>query len=150
MYMATLYEGDTNNFMYVKGSPEVVLRMCHSRLTDTGTEPIEVKPVLEKADEMAGEGLRLIGIAYKTLPKDKKSIEIVHIEGLVFLGLEGMIDPPREEVIQAVHQCKRAGIRPIMITGDHAETAKAIARQLGIIDGSSDSVLTGEQLSKTN
>ena len=148
MYMATLYEGGTNNFLYVKGSPEVVLRMCRSRLTDTGTEPIEVKPVLEKADEMAGEGLRLIGIAYKTMAKNHKSIEIAHMEGLVFLGLQGMIDPPREEVIEAVHKCKRAGIRPVMITGDHAKTAKAIAHQVGIIDSTTDGVLTGEELAK--
>jgi Ca2+-transporting ATPase len=148
MYMATLYEGDANNFLYVKGSPEVVLRMCHSRLTDTGIEAIDAKPVLEKADEMAGEGLRLIGMAYKTLTKDKKSIEIAHIEGLVFLGLQGMIDPPREEVIEAVHKCKRAGIRTVMITGDHAKTAKAIAHQLGIIDSTTDGVLTGEELAQ--
>ncbi|MDD5039062.1 MAG: HAD-IC family P-type ATPase, partial [Dehalococcoidales bacterium] len=124
------------------------LRMCHSRLTDTGTESIEVKPILEKADEMAGEGLRLIGMAYKTLAKDKKSIEIIHIEGLVFLGLQGMIDPPREEVIEAVHKCKGAGIRPVMITGDHAKTAKAIAHQVGIIDSTTDGVLTGEELAR--
>jgi magnesium-transporting ATPase (P-type) len=148
MYMATLYEGDLNNILYVKGSPEVVLRMCSSRLTDTCIEPVEAKPVLEKADEMAGEGLRLVGMAYKTLPKDKKSIEIAHIEGLVFLGLQGMIDPPREEVIEAVHKCKKAGIRPVMITGDHAKTAKAIACQLGIIDSTTDGVLTGEELAR--
>ena len=148
MYMATLYEGETNNFLYVKGSPEIVLRMCHSRLTDTGTEPIEVQRVLEKADEMAGNGLRLIGMAYKTLAKNHKSIEIAHMEGLVFLGLQGMIDPPREEVIEAVHKCKRAGIRPVMITGDHAKTAKAIAHQVGIIDSTTNGVLTGEELAK--
>ena len=148
MYMATLYEGDTNNLLYVKGSPEVILRMCRSRLTDTGTEPVKVERVLEKADEMAGEGLRLIGMAYKTLAKNHKSIEIAHIEGLVFLGLQGMIDPPREEVIEAVHKCKRAGIRTVMITGDHAKTAKAIAHQVGIIDSTTDGVLTGEELAK--
>jgi magnesium-transporting ATPase (P-type) len=148
MYMATLYEGETNNFLYVKGSPEIVLRMCHSRLTDAGTQPIVFERVLEKADEMAGEGLRLIGMAYKTLAKNHKSIEIAHMEGLVFLGLQGMIDPPREEVIEAVHKCKRAGIRPVMITGDHAKTAKAIAHQVGIIDSTTDGVLTGEELAK--
>ena len=150
MYMATLYEGETHNFMYVKGSPEVILRMCHSQLTDGGVEPLEVTEVLAKADEMAGEGLRLIGMAYKILPKVKKSIEIAHIEGLVFLGLQSMIDPPREEVIDAVHKCKRAGIRPVMITGDHAKTAKAIAYQLGIIESTTDRVLTGEELNRMN
>jgi magnesium-transporting ATPase (P-type) len=148
MYMATLYEGETRNLLYVKGSPEVVLGMCSSQLTDLGMEPVSVEAVLAKADDMAGEGLRLIGMAYKTLPKDKRSIEIAHIEGLVFLGLQGMIDPPREEVIEAVRQCKIAGIRPVMITGDHAKTAKAIARQLGIIESTIDGVLTGEELTR--
>lgn len=148
MYMATLYEGGSNNILYVKGSPEVVLRMCQSQLTDTGMEPVEVEAVLAKADEIAGEGLRLIGMAYKALPKDKKSIEIAHIEGLIFLGLQGMIDPPREEVIEAIHKCKMAGIRPVMITGDHAKTAEAIAYQLGIIESAKDGVLTGEELTR--
>ncbi|MFH1382384.1 MAG: HAD-IC family P-type ATPase [Chloroflexota bacterium] len=148
MYMATLYEGDSNNILYVKGSPEVILRMCQAQLTDAGIEPVKVETVLAKADEMAGWGLRLIGMARKILPKDQKAIEIAHLEGLVFLGLQGMIDPPRVEAIEAVHQCKRAGIRPIMITGDHAMTAKAIARQLGITESADDTVLTGEELSR--
>lgn len=147
MYMATLYEGDFHNILYLKGSPEVVLRMCGSQLTDSGSEPLGVTSLLSKADEMAGEGLRLIGMAYQILPKEQRTIEIAHLEGLAFLGLQGMIDPPREEVIEAIHKCKRAGIRPVMITGDHAKTAKAIASQLGIINSSKDGVLTGEQLS---
>ena len=69
---------------------------------------------------------------------------------LVFLGLQGMIDPPREEVIEAIRKCKRAGIRTVMITGDHAKTAKAIALQLGIIDTMTDRALTGEELSRIN
>jgi Ca2+-transporting ATPase len=148
MYMATLYEGEPYNLLYVKGSPEVVLKMCSSQLTDSGVDPVEVEAVLAKADEMAGEGLRLIGMAYKTLPKDNRSIEIAHMEGLSFLGLQGMIDPPREEVIEAVRQCKKAGIRPIMITGDHAKTAQAIARQLGIIASITDRVIIGEELTR--
>ncbi len=148
MYMATLYEGDANNILYVKGSPEVILKMCQTQLSDVGIEPTKIETVLEKTDEMAGEGLRLIGMARKIMPKDKKSIEIAHMEGLVFLGLQAMIDPPREEVIEAVHKCKIAGIRPVMITGDHAKTAKAIAHQLGIIDSTIDTVITGEELTR--
>jgi len=148
MYMATLYEGDSNNVLYVKGSPEVVLKMCNFQLTDTETKPLDIKSILEKADEMAEGGLRLIGMAYKLLPKDKKALEIAHLDELVFLGLQGMIDPPREEVIEAIQKCKRAGIRPVMITGDHARTAKAIAIQLRIVDSSEDRVLRGEELSR--
>jgi len=147
MYMATLYEGDTHNHLYVKGSPEVVLKMCNLQLTDFGKEPVRARVILDKADEMAGEGLRLIGMAYKVLPKGRKRIEIAHLEKLVFLGLQGMIDPPREEAIEAIGRCRRAGIRPVMITGDHTKTARAIAGQLDIIDSSNDRVLNGEQLS---
>jgi magnesium-transporting ATPase (P-type) len=148
MYMATLYESGQDNFLYVKGSPEVILKMCSTQLTDDSTEKINADAILEKADEMAGEGLRLIGIAYKILPKDKKDIEIAHLEKLTFLGLQGMIDPPREEAIQAVRKCKRAGIRTVMITGDHAKTARAIAYQMGIVNDAAGQVITGEELSR--
>lgn len=147
MYMATLYEGKGENYLYVKGSPEVVLRMCGSQLVGAGSSSLIKERVLAKADEMAGQGLRLIGVAYQVLPGEKKSIEIAGLEGLVFLGLQGMIDPPREEVIEAVHKCRLAGIRPVMITGDHARTAKAIAHQLGIIGSLTEGVLTGVELS---
>lgn len=148
MYMATLYEMKGNNILYVKGSPEVVLKMCRSRLTGKGEEYLQAERVLEKADAMAGEGLRLIAVAYKVFSEEKKSIEISNLEGLVFLGLQGMIDPPREEVIEAVHKSKQAGIRPVMITGDHARTARAIAYQLGIIETPAGAVVTGEELSR--
>lgn len=98
-----------------------------------------------KADEMAGDALRVLGMAYQTVPKGKRSIEAEDLDRLTFLGLQGMIDPPREEAIEAVAKCKRAGIRTVMITGDHAQTAEAIARELGI-GGNRDKVLTGEKL----
>jgi P-type Ca2+ transporter type 2C len=147
MYMATLYESDSNNILYVKGSPEVVLKMCSLQFTDAGTEALSSRSLLAKADEMAGEGLRVIGMAYKLLPQGQKAIEIAHLEGLAFLGFQGMIDPPRKEVIEAIGKCKRAGIRTVMITGDHAQTARAIAHQLGIVDRRRDEAITGEQLS---
>ena len=96
---------------------------------------------------MAGEALRVLGMAYKLVPGDKKELNSEDLEGLTFLGLQGMIDPPRDEAIEAVQKCKHAGIRVVMITGDHAETAKAIAQQLGI-GGNVDRVLTGEDLSR--
>ena len=146
-YMATLHQGKVENVIYVKGSPERVLRMCQSQLIDGSVESLRSDEILGKADEMAREALRLLGMAYKTVPKDKASLYPEDLKGLIFLGLQGMIDPPREEAIEAVKKCKRAGIRTIMITGDHAQTAKAIAQQLGI-GGSSDKVLTGEELSR--
>jgi Ca2+-transporting ATPase len=91
--------------------------------------------------------LRVLGMASKSVPRDTMTISEEDLKGLTFLGLQGMIDPPREEVITAVKQCKMAGIRPVMITGDHALTARAIAYQLGII-GSDGDVIIGEQLAR--
>jgi magnesium-transporting ATPase (P-type) len=96
---------------------------------------------------MAKEALRVLGLAYKSVPKDKTSLSSEDLEGMTFLGLQGMIDPPREEAIEAVAKCKRAGIRVLMITGDHPRTAEAIAGQLGI-QTSGGGVLTGEDLTR--
>jgi len=146
-YMATLHQGKGGNIIYVKGSPETVLRMCRNQLMDGNIEPLRNEQILEKADEMARDALRVLGMAYKAVDKEKTSLTTEDLEGLIFLGLQGMIDLPREEVIAAVKKCKTAGIRIVMITGDHAQTAKAIARQLGIgVDG--DRALTGEELSR--
>ncbi len=146
-YMATLHEEQGGNVIHVKGSPEKVLRMCHHQLIDGSIEPLRSEEILARADEMAGDALRVLGMAYKTVPKEKKLLYSDDMGELVFLGLQGMIDPPREESIEAVKKCKRAGIRTIMITGDHVQTAKAIARQLGI-SGNGDKVLSGEELSQ--
>jgi len=148
MYMATLYPDSTANTLYVKGSPEVILRMCSDYLSDSGIKPLDSRAILNKANEMAAEGLRLIGIAFKKLPPDQTSIEIAQLNELTFLGLEGMIDPPREEVIEAVQKCKKAGIKVVMITGDHAITARAIAYQIGIISNPEERVISGEELSR--
>ena len=144
-YMATLHEGAKENVIYVKGSPERVLRMCQNQLVKGSIESLRSEEIQEKAGDMAGAALRVLGMAYKFVPNDKKTLKSEDLNGLTFLGLQGMIDPPREEVIEAVKKCKRAGIRVVMITGDHAQTAKAIARRVGIGD---DTVLTGEELSR--
>jgi len=146
MYMATLYEQQDKNIIYVKGSPERILGMCQSQLADTGIEPLNGEAILEKANGMAGEALRLLGMAYKVVPEEKTTLEPADIKDMIFLGFQGMIDPPREEAIEAVSRCKTAGIRSVMITGDHVLTAKAIARQLGIMDSDTDSALTGVEL----
>ena len=146
MYMATLHQGKEQNIIYVKGSPERVLEMCQNQLSDGGVEPLKSEEILVKVNELAAEALRLLGMAYKTVPKEKTSLEPEDLKELTFLGLQGMIDPPREEAIEAVSKCKTAGIRSVMITGDHVLTAKAIARQLGIISDGKDSALSGEEL----
>ena len=146
-YMATLHQGEGENVIYVKGSPEIVLRMCRNQLIEESIEPIRSEQVLGKADEMAMDALRVLGMAYKPVDKEKTSLEPEDMDGLIFLGLQGMMDPPREETIAAVKNCKTAGIRLVMITGDHVQTAKAIATQLEIGE-SEDKALTGEEISK--
>ncbi|MGB7532940.1 MAG: HAD-IC family P-type ATPase [Halobacteriota archaeon] len=147
--MATLHEGanKNENVVYVKGSPERVLRMCQNQLVNGSIEHLRSEEIMAEADEMAGEALRVLGMAYKLVPNGERALNSDDLKGLTFLGLQGMIDPPREEAMEAVQKCKRAGIKVVMITGDHAQTAKAIARQLGIGEGE-DKVLTGEELSR--
>jgi magnesium-transporting ATPase (P-type) len=146
-YMATLHRGKEKNIIYVKGSPETVLEMCQSQLIDGNIRPPRNEQILKNADEMANGALRVLGMAYKYVDGSKTSLEPEDMRQLIFLGLQGMIDQPREEAIEAVKKCKKAGIRVVMITGDHVQTAMAIARQLGIGDGE-DRGLTGEELSR--
>jgi len=147
-YMATLHQGTDGNAngIFVKGSPERVLEMCQVQLVDGDIEPLRSDEILEVAGDMAKQTLRVLGLAYKDVSGDQTSLTTEDMKGLVFLGLQGMLDPPREEAIEAVAKCKKAGIRVVMATGDHAQTAEAIARRLGIgVDGR---VITGEELAK--
>ncbi len=146
-FMATLHQDSNKNIIYVKGAPEKVLTFCSNRLIDGKTTSLRKEEILKKVESMAQDALRVLGMAYKLVPKEKEFLSSDDIEDLTFLGLEGMIDPPREEVISAIKECKKAGIRVIMITGDHAHTAKAIAREIGIGEGE-ETVMTGEDLSK--
>ncbi|MCJ7500152.1 HAD-IC family P-type ATPase, partial [bacterium] len=145
-YMATLHAHREGNIIYVKGSPERILAMCTMQLVDGGVEPVGPGLVSDMVERMAEDALRVLGLAYKRVPSEKGTLTSDDLQDMVFLGLQGMMDPPREEAREAVRKCKRAGIRVVMITGDHAGTAKAIADQLGIGDGSE--VLTGENLSR--
>jgi len=147
MYMATLHDEGGNTVIYVKGSPEKIIELCETQLIAGKPVPIEKASILRGADSMAEEALRVLGMAYKIAPKDKTAISIDDLHGLVFVGLQGMIDPPRPEAIKAVESCKKAGIRTVMITGDHMRTALAVAHQLKIINRKDAPVLTGEQLS---
>ena len=147
-YMATLHQHEEGNIIYVKGSPERVLSMCKVQLVNGDVEPIEPDLIADMVEEMAGDALRILGLAYKRVPTHKTSLTSTDLEDMVFIGLQGMMDPPREEAMEAIRKCKRAGIRVIMITGDHARTAQAVASQLGIGDGGT--ALTGEDLSRMN
>jgi len=148
-YMATLNKHRGKKLIFVKGAPEKILEMC---TMDMEGEHISKKEVLSIANDFAKEGMRVLAFAYKEASDDLEELSCKEIEkcldiasGLIFSGLQGMIDPPRSEAIEAIEGCKKAGIRVIMITGDHAVTASAIARKLGIaVDN--DQVLTGRDL----
>lgn len=132
-YMATLHEAQPR-IIYVKGSVEALLRRC-SQMLDAQEEAIALNPtqIKQEVDEMAGQGLRVLAFAQKTASVQQHAIDHEDIAtDLVFLGLQGMIDPPRPEAIAAVHACQSAGIQVKMITGDHIATARAIAQRMGI------------------
>ncbi|MCC6222472.1 MAG: HAD-IC family P-type ATPase [Thermoleophilia bacterium] len=143
-YMATLNRGPDGAFQFVKGAPEEVLGMC-DRLVTGG--PLEPRLVLDEAERMAGAGMRVLASAYRPLGDGAMTVAgpPVDPEGLTLLGLYGLIDPPRDEAIAAVRSCQEAGIRVLMITGDHAATALAIARELGIA-GTGERAVLGSEL----
>ena len=147
--MSTVHPHKGRYRVMVKGAPDVLLSRCSHLLRD---RPVPLSPALalgvERANAaMAGQALRVLGVAYRDLdilPAGQPTPELLET-GLTFVGLVGMIDPPRLEVKQAVAQCYRAGIRPVMITGDHKLTAVAIAKQLDIFRPG-DLAITGEDL----
>jgi Ca2+-transporting ATPase len=136
---------------YVKGAPEIVLARCTHVFENGGTHELsdgKRREILQTNEQMASDALRVLGLAYRELPGDMQDFnEDVVEQNLVFVGLQGMIDPPRQEVIDALKLTKRAGITNVMITGDHRLTAAAIAKEIGLIGEISDEVvMTGAQL----
>jgi len=134
---------------FMKGAPEVVLQKC-TRILEEGKEKRLTKKkkreILKINEEMANQALRILGMAYKKLPEETEEFNEKNIEKeMTFVGLEGMIDPPREEAIDANNKCQKAGIKTVMITGDHKLTALAIAKEIGIYK-EGDLALTGEEL----
>lgn len=134
--------------MYTKGAPEVILGKCGAErragLVEAMTEERKVH-VRQTVEEMAARALRVLALAYREYPPGAPST--FEESGLTFVGLVGMMDPPREEAREAVMRCQEAGIRPVMITGDHPVTALAVARELGIAHVN-DAVLTGADLER--
>lgn len=154
-FMATLHEVkyDGEKIIYVKGAVEKILEDCSDNICiEDGRATLNKDEILAKADLMAQDGLRVLALARKVT--DKENIEVEDcLSGLTFLGLQGMIDPPRAEAIAAVRSCHKAGIMVKMITGDHAVTATEIARQLNIGQekgkgGEKPITLTGKELEK--
>lgn len=138
--MTTFHEQEGHIVSFTKGAPDVLLKRL-----DNG----KISGLSEKVDEMAARGLRVLGFAFREWkqkpdpPEAKK-----HETGLKFLGLAGLIDPPRTEVPEAVKQCRTAGIIPVMITGDHPLTAENIAGRIGILTSKKQMVVTGRELSE--
>lgn len=145
-FMAVLHHSHTGDgFIYIKGAPERILEMCAHQRGFDGDVALDTDYWQSQADEIAGSGQRVLAVAMKTTDTSHTVLKFADVEnGLTFLGLFGLIDPPREEAIAAVAECQAAGIQVKMITGDHAGTAKAIARQLGLENP--DAILTGHDV----
>lgn len=137
---------DGREYVFVKGAADRILSLCDRRQGDGRIVPFSDKYAVRSVnDQMTSSALRVLGFAYKKLDGSYKTKTNKELEsGLVFLGLQGMIDPPRQEVYAAIRDCYTAGIKPVMITGDHKNTARAIADELGF--RGDNTPVTGEQL----
>jgi cation-transporting P-type ATPase F len=153
-YMATLHETSTtrdrHRTIYVKGSAEAILKRCQQMLDAEGNQiPVQAEIVHQEVDAMANLGLRVLAFAKKFVSDTQDTLEHADIkQDLIFLGLQGMIDPPRAEAIKAVEACQEAGIQVKMITGDHAVTAAAIASRMGFNKNGEVLAFTGSELAQ--
>lgn len=153
--MMSVIVKDTNNrhFVVTKGAPDVLVGKCSSILWDEKVERLNKsfnEKIQDAINDLASQALRTIAIGYKTISSPSGNIQESEVEkGLTFIGLQGIIDPPRPEVKDAVEECKKAGIKTIMITGDHVSTATAIAKQLGIVTNN-ELVVEGRELNEMN
>lgn len=150
--MSTVHSSGDGFVQYTKGAPDVVLSRCTKCLGENGavidmTDEIRAK-ISAQNKAMADKALRVLAAAYREYTSKPSDFAPEALESdLIFIGLTGMIDPVRPEVVASIKECKEAGIRPIMITGDHKDTAVAIAMELGIIDNASQAI-TGSELSE--
>jgi Ca2+-transporting ATPase len=146
--MTTIHNTPEGRVAYSKGAPEIILDSCSYILMDGKEKPLaenDKAGVLDTAKQMAGEALRVLGMAYRRFPEIPACREDSET-GMVFVGLAGMIDPPREEVKEAIRLCDKAGIKSVMITGDHKLTAMAVAKELGLLK--KGIAVTGAELDK--
>ncbi len=149
--MSTVHKTQNGYIQYTKGAPDEILKHCVSYIKDGKILPLndEIRAqIISDNKKMADKALRVLAGAMRKYDEMPKSLEPSDLENdLVFIGLAGMIDPVRPEVKSAIEECKTAGIRPVMITGDHKDTAVAIAKELGIID-SEKQAITGAELNE--
>lgn len=149
MRFSTLHAAEQGAVLYCKGAPETVLPLCTDALVGGRTVPIDDalhEQLLRAQTDMAARGLRVLALAYR-LCAGERPIHLASAESrLIFAGLAGLEDPPRPEVAEAIQKCHQAGIKVIMVTGDHPATALAIGRDIGLIRGATPVEVTGEQL----
>jgi Ca2+-transporting ATPase len=150
--MTTIHKApDGEIYAFMKGAPEVLLERCSHVIEDEEEKKLTKEKrakILEINEKLAGNALRVLAMAYKRLPTTMAKYEADAVEkDMVFVGLQGMIDPPREEAIEANKLCQKAGIKTVMITGDHKLTAIAVAKEVGIFK-EGDMVLTGAEMDK--
>ncbi|HRX89228.1 MAG TPA: cation-translocating P-type ATPase [Steroidobacteraceae bacterium] len=145
--MTTVHRQDAGQYLSVtKGAAEVVVPLCMCECREAGAQALDRKRILQAADQMAADGLRVLAIAVRRVHELPNPATSAALESeLEFVGLVGMIDPPRAEAADAIAACKTAGMVPVMITGDHPLTARAVATRLGM-NVDDDAVLTGTQL----
>ena len=147
--MTTIHKFENKYMIITKGAPDIILGKCKYYNENENLKVIDLninRKINENNEIMANKALRVIAVAYKIIDTIPSKIESNQIEdGLTFVGLIGMIDPPRKGVKEAVSACRRAGIKTVMITGDHILTAKAIAKELGILK-MRDGAITGKEL----
>jgi Ca2+-transporting ATPase len=148
--MTTFHQWPESKFIsFTKGAIDVLIEKSENILASEGLRAIDIQETYRMNDRMAADGLRVLGIAMRNWDALPDDMSPEHVEkSLTFLGMVGIMDPPREEAKEAVSLCKTAGIKPVMITGDHPITAMAIARRLSIIGDDSKTVITGRELDK--
>ncbi|MBI5212297.1 MAG: cation-translocating P-type ATPase, partial [Nitrospirae bacterium] len=142
-------EGEFKYISFTKGALEVLIEKADRILTSEGLKTINKSEIIRTSERMAADGLRILCLAVRQWDAMPDDMSPENVEaGLTVLGLVGMMDPPREEAREAVGLCKTAGIKPVMITGDHPLTAKAIAKRLEIIEDDTKAIITGRELDK--
>ena len=144
-YMSTLYRLGDEEVILITGAPDVLFRLCQFQQTNSGLQPFDQSYWEGKIEEYAREGLRMVAAAWKPAVSGQRELDHSDLqEGVILLGIAGMMDPPRPEAITAIADCLQAGIRVKMITGDHPQTAMSIGQMLGI--GNAASAITGREL----
>jgi Ca2+-transporting ATPase len=148
--MTTIHRTPDGHYIsYTKGAAEMMLDKCTMMLSGSGPVEINKEQALRDSAEMASSGLRVLALGMRRWPDQPDNLQPAEVEhSLIWLGMAGIMDPPREEAKAAVAMCRTAGIVPVMITGDHPLTAEVIAKRLGILDDGPAAVITGSELEK--